>query len=366
MEPEIRLWNLAALKFSGEATDEELSELESYLNHFPDERHTIKCIENYWSQKDDAQNEDEDIEEQRFQLIVNGESEGNEIPEIGIGKAGKLFKYKWFYAAASALIICAIGFLIKTNIERNSSGETGIQHVFVKPGSRSQIILPDGTIVRLNGSSSLTYQKDFNEKVRNVYLDGEAYFDVTKDANHPFIVHTSNIDIKVLGTLFNVKCYEQDETIETTLLRGSIEVYNKADPSAPKVILKPNEKLVFRKKTNEDFLPKNKIKADSVQNSSANDEISISAIPANQPDSLKEETSWLYNRLIIDDDNFIKMAEKMERWYGVKIQILNPELEKYRFKGIFQKETVEQALGALQLTARFTYKIENDTIKIMK
>ncbi|MGN6533074.1 MAG: FecR family protein [Ginsengibacter sp.] len=366
MEPENRLWNLVALKFSGEATDQELSELDKYLNDFPDERNTIKCIENYWSQKDDLQNEDDDMEEQRFHLILNSESSGDEIAEIVLQKPRKLYRYKWLYAAASVLIICAIGFLIKTNIEDNSLAKTGIQHVFVKPGSRSQIILPDGTIVRLNGSSSLAYQKDFNKKVRDVYLDGEAYFDVTKDANHPFIVHTSNINIKVLGTLFNVKSYEQDETIETTLLRGSIEVYNKADPSAPKVILKPNEKLVFRKKTPEYLLPKNKLKADSAGDMNFNDEISISALSAMQPDSLKEETSWLYNRLVIDDDNFIKMAEKMERWYGVKIEILNPELEQYHFKGIFQNETVEQALDALQLTARFRYKIENDTIKIVK
>ena len=366
MEPENKLWKLVALKLSGEASAEELSELDSYLKSFPAEQSTVSSIEKYWNQKDDLQNTGDEMEEQRFHLILNSGNEEEKIADALPAKSGKLYQYKWLYAAASILIICAIGLLIKINIHHDSSAKTGIQHVFVKPGSRSQVILPDGSVVRLNGSSSLTYSKDFNKNVRDVNLDGEAYFDVTKDANRPFIVHTSNIDIKVLGTLFNVKSYQQDETIETTLLRGSIEVYNKTDPSAPKVILKPNEKLVFRKKQAESVVPETKNKVDSARSAGSNDEISISALSPSQPDSLKEETSWLYNRLVIDDDNFIKMAEKMERWYGVKIKILNPELENYHFKGIFQNESIEQALDALQLTARFKYKIANDTIKIMK
>jgi ferric-dicitrate binding protein FerR (iron transport regulator) len=366
MESENRLWKLVALKFSGEASDEELSELEDYLNSFPEKRSIVTCIETYWNQKDDFQNTDDEMEEHRFHLIVNGENREEDFAGVAPGKTGKLRKYKWFYAAASVLIICAVGVLIKTTTQRNSSGKTGIQRVFVKPGSRSQIILPDGSIVRLNGSSGLTYPKDFNKEVRNVYLKGEAYFEVKKDAEHPFVVHTSNIDIKVLGTVFNVKCYEQDETIEATLLRGSIQVYNKTDPSAPKIILKPNEKLVFRKKTDEIPLTQNKVNVDSSVSYRANNEISISALSSTQPDSLKEEISWLYNRLIIDDDSFVKMAEKMERWYGVTIQIMSPELERYHFKGIFQNETIEQALDALRLTASFNYKINNDTIKIMK
>ena len=218
--------------------------------------------------------------------------------------------------------------------------------------------------MRLNGSSKLTYSNDFNKNVREVNLDGEAYFNVTKDAKHPFIVHTSNIDIKVLGTLFNVKSYEQDATIETTLLRGSIEVYNKNDASAPKVILRPNEKLVFTKIANEKMETPDKPASNSLKNTNPDEKISISTLPPNKPDSLKEEISWIYNKLVIDDDDFTKMAEKMERWYGVKIEILSPQLQQYHFKGIFENETIEQALNALQLTVKFRYKINKDLITI--
>jgi len=267
--------------------------------------------------------------------------------------------------AASVILIFGIGFLFKKNFLDKSSISEKLQQVFVKPGSKSKIILPDGTVVRLNGSSKLSYHKDFNKNVREVDLEGEAYFDVTKDAAHPFIVHTSNIDIKVLGTIFNVKSYDQDQTIETTLLRGSIEVYNKDDPSAPKVILKPNEKLVYRKDKEDDLASQKNEAGDSLKEYERDQDISISTLAANKPDSLKEETSWLYNRLVINGDDFNNLATKFERWYGVKINILSEDLKKYHFNGIFENETIEQALNALQLTVKFHYKINDEVVEIM-
>jgi ferric-dicitrate binding protein FerR (iron transport regulator) len=368
--PENRIWELLALKLSGEATAGELLELHSYLESSPDLKKIVTNIESYWDQKNNFLNINDATEEERFHLILNAENEDEiKSPEAKLVsdiKLKKQHKYTWLFAAASIIIMVALTlfFTFHTDIDLNSSSKTNIQQVFVKPGSRSKIILPDGTVVRLNSSSKLTYKNDFNENVREVNLEGEACFDVTKDVSHPFIVHTSNIDIRVLGTLFNVKSYEQDPTIETTLLRGSIEVFNKNDASAPKVILKPNEKMIFRKKKDDTAQFKNKTIQDSSTNIFSGENISISALPPNKPDSLKEETSWLYNKLIIDNDDFVEMAKKMERWYGVKIEILSPALKQYHFKGIFENETIEQALNALQLTAKFKFTIKDNIVHI--
>jgi ferric-dicitrate binding protein FerR (iron transport regulator) len=366
---ENRIWNLLALKLSAEATPEELIELHSIMENFPDLQTIVNSIEIYWDEKNEFINNDE-TEEERFHLILNAENKNEEIKkdinERNPVKSIKRKKYRFALAAASVLIILAMGFLLKRhfNNSMNFPSSTDLQQVYVKPGSKSKIILPDGTVVRLNGSSRLSYSNNFNKSIREVNLEGEAYFDVTKDAKHPFIVHTSNIDIKVLGTLFNVKSYAQDPTIETTLLRGSIEVYDKNDASAPKVILRPNEKLVFTKKANEKITAPNKSVVNPIKNISPDENISISNIPPNKPDSMKEETSWVYNKLVIDDDDFTKMAEKMERWYGVKIEIQSPQLQQYHFKGIFENETIEQALNALQLTVKFKYIINKDVIII--
>ena len=362
---ENRLWKLVALKVSGEATSEELAELHISLENFADLQNVVSSIEIYWNEKNEFIKND-DSEDERFHLILNAEDGNKEIKKLenerSIVEPYKRKKYRLLLAAASVLIIVSITFLLKQHF--NNSLKASVQQVYVKPGSKSKIILPDGTIVRLNSSSTLSYSTDFNKNVREVELDGEAYFDVAKDAKHPFIVHTSNIDIRVLGTLFNVKSYEQDATIETTLLRGSIEVYNKNDASSPKVILRPNEKLVFTKKQDQKIAVANKTAVNSLKNTGPDENISISTVSSNKPDSLKEETSWVYNKLVIDDDDFTKMAEKMERWYGVKIEILSPQLEQYHFKGVFENETIEQALNALQLTVRFGYKINKDVITI--
>ena len=367
---ENRLWKLLALKLSGDATPDELCELGSFLEVSTEEKNIADGIEMYWNQKNDLVIINEETEEERFHFILNADNndgkDDKEIEVIPVIKSIKQHKYKWFYAAASVIIIIGLSLLLRRYLENdlNPSSKTGIQQVFVKPGSKSKIILPDGTVVRLNGSSKLSYNKDFNKNVREVNLEGEAYFDVTKDAAHPFIVHTSNIDIRVLGTLFNVKSYDEDQTIETTLLRGSIEVYNKNDPSAPMVILKPNEKLIFRKEQDDKIPEHNNVDVNSTKKIIPDENISISTLPANKPDSVKNETSWLYNKLVIDGDDFTEMAEKMERWYGVKIEILSPKLKQNHFKGIFKNETIEQALDALQLTVKFKYEINNNVIEI--
>jgi ferric-dicitrate binding protein FerR (iron transport regulator) len=238
--------------------------------------------------------------------------------------------------------------------------------VISKPGARTKLLLPDGTEVWLNSGSKLNYQKDFNTSFREVELEGEAFFDVVKDPEHPFIVHTSGIDVKVLGTVFNVKSYPQDETIEATLLRGIIEVTRKDNPNSPKVILRPNEKLIFNKQLSTTSLNTRPAKSADTKQLKIEPDISVAPIPKNIPDSEKIETSWVYNRLVFNGDSFQELAEKMERWYNIKIVFKSDDLFKYRFKGVFEKETIQEAMDALKLTARFSYKIKDNEIDLYK
>ena len=149
------------------------------------------------------------------------------------------------------------------------------------------------------------------------------------------------------------------------MLRGLIEVTRKDDPSAPKVILRPNEKLIFSKN-----LITARLSAPAAPNAAQLPErmsnISITPIPKNIPDSDKVETSWMYNKLVFDGDSFEELAAKMERWYNIKIIFKNPRLLKYRFKGVFYNETVQEALDALRLTARFSYTIKGNEIELNK
>lgn len=215
-------------------------------------------------------------------------------------------------------------------------------------GTRTNLLLPDGTVVWLNAGSVLTYPANFTGEKREVALEGEAFFDVAANATHPFIVHTSTASIRVLGTSFDVKAYERDKTMETTLIKGSIEVTYRRS----RIILKPNQKLVV---VREDTTVEKKEQRPEVNIIKPTIEVHTGAII---------ETSWTDNKLIFQDEDFKALAEQMERWYGVTIAFDRRELENLRFTGTFQKETIRQALEALQLTASFKYSITGNQITI--
>jgi ferric-dicitrate binding protein FerR (iron transport regulator) len=234
--------------------------------------------------------------------------------------------------------------------------------VLSRAGARTKLVLPDGTKVWLNSSSKLKYAQLIGGLTREVELEGEAFFDVAKDPQRPFIVHADSLEIKVLGTTFTIKSYPQDPTIEATLLQGAIEIIRKDNPNTPHVILKPNEKLVFSKH----LPPALAHSPDSMihQPMPAPTDMAVNSLPRNIPDSEKVETGWVYNKLVFDGDSFKELAVKMERWYNVNIIFKDPRLYTYHFAGSFAHESIQEALNALQLTAGFTYKIKGNEIEL--
>jgi len=353
-------------RLSGEATPEEVDELHSLLEQSPNKQYLYSILHSWFSDLPSASSgqpaEDPDFED-RFQRIV-----GVEPPAPAEGIIRPLRRRRLLYissVAASVVALC----LLSWSLFRNHSGTTQPpasvhrEEVLAKAGTRTRLVLPDGSQVWLNSSSKLRYSNDFNRQSREVALEGEAYFDVRKDANRPFIVHTSSLDVKVLGTAFTIKSYPQDATAETTLLNGSIEVTRKDNPNAARVILKPNEKLVFNRMISP--IGTAALNKPSLHVSPPPD-IAVNSIPINIPDSNKVETAWMYNRLVFHGDNFRELAEKMERWYNVRITIRDSSLYSCRFGGAFANETIEEAFQALQLTSAtaFTYKINGNEIEL--
>ena len=131
----------------------------------------------------------------------------------------------------------------------------------------------------------------------------------------PFIVHLGAIDIKVLGTAFNVKSYREDEHIETTLLRGAVEIIPKNNQTEEHIFLKPNQKLVFAKDKKEPIKPKPDLEKIIVQGPA----YQLEKIPDYLKENQREETAWIYNRIEFRGEDFNQLAEKLERWYNVEI-----------------------------------------------
>jgi ferric-dicitrate binding protein FerR (iron transport regulator) len=361
---------LITRKLSGEASNEDLAELESLLQANPSLQYFEEILTSYWTASEKTMQDENKSFDAHFNYILQtAKDEGSESHQFNLWQKFIQHKRIWLSSCAAVAAIFIIIFsvnIFKTNNTKKTASSSNEKMVIVaKRGARTKIILPDGTMVWLNSGSTLTYNNAaFSNSIRSVNLDGEGFFDVVKDASHPFIVHTSKLDIKVLGTVFNVISYTDESTVETTLLRGLIEIQRKDIEKAPKIILHEHEKMILNEENEKAVIfskppASQKILHDTKQ-------IDIVPVAEHVADSSLNETSWVYNKLIFDGDTFTQLAVKMERWFNIKIYFLNNDVANYRFSGIFENETFEEALQALQLTASFTYKIKGNEIYIDK
>ncbi len=269
-------------------------------------------------------------------------------------------------AVALPLAVAALLFFNRNNdTTQNKLAASEERAVITTPyGTTRQVLLPDGTTVRLNAGSELRYEPAFNGTHREVTLTGEAYFDVTKNAEKPFIIHTGKMDIRVLGTSFNVKAYPDDQTTEAALIRGSIEVTPTAQPGQ-RFVLKPNEKIVLPNqalKNSPGAMPEEQFEAMRRQG------YAVSTVSINPADSTVAETAWLSNRLAFMNESFKEIALQLERKFGVKVVFENEAIAALRFTATFDNENIAQTLEALQYTATapFTFSIDQQTIHITR
>ncbi len=225
---------------------------------------------------------------------------------------------------------------------------------------KKTVHLPDSSTVILNAGSELRLDSGFGGQHRRVHLKGEALFDVRPDAGKPFIVKVEDYDVKVLGTVFNVKSYPGDKNSETSLLSGKVEIQLANQVSAFKV-LRPKEKFVIHKAV-----------TDPAANATAADNPKVTALQtAIRPLSYNRsqvnvETAWSENRLVIENETFGDIREKLERWFDVSIQFDDKTVETYRFTATFEKENIVQVLNALQASYSFTFTKEGRSIRISR
>ncbi|HEY8388797.1 MAG TPA: FecR domain-containing protein [Parasegetibacter sp.] len=226
-----------------------------------------------------------------------------------------------------------------------------------KAGEKKSFQLPDGTNVYLNAGSSIKLIDGFNKSHREMHLVGEAYFDVVHNPQLPFIIHTIEMDVKVLGTAFNVRAYPDDDICETSLVRGSVEVLLKGMQPRT-LILKPTEKVVVDKQLNK--LQSSNVNTKRREETVRTNDFVISTLTHIPQDNSVVELSWIDNRLTFSDERFEDIARKLERWYDISIQFKSEEIKEYRFTGTFDKETIQRVLEAMQLSRSFHFLIEND------
>jgi transmembrane sensor len=213
------------------------------------------------------------------------------------------------------------------------------REVSTSMAQQSHTVLDDGTEVWLNSNSTLKFPKDFNSnEKREVYLEGEAFFDVAEDKSKPFVVHTQGVAIEVLGTAFNVMSYADDDAVETTLVRGMVSIIPRGNERDGGRILHPDQRAVFDKQTKEVIVH------DSV--------------------STGDYIAWREGEMVFDNRTFDYITETMERWYDVSIEVEDEESMSCTFTARFRNKTLREVLDVFRNTESINYRIANKRVLI--
>ena len=369
-------WRLLSKKLSKEITAKELAELQSILLSNPELHHHADLLSGMWQQipeKNCVENEDVYVrhimkhKDEFFVEETSGEAGTDRfVSEANPGYFQRLFSKKrltvFSFLAFIAFTTGAV-YLFTQKKDTKLPGVQGISSIVTKNGNRTKVVLPDGSQVWLNAGSNLDYNISvFNEEIREVTLNGEAYFDVTKNAEKPFIIHTKKMDVTVIGTSFNIRSYNNEKTAEASLIRGLIEVTLK-DRRDQKIVLNPNEKISITTEETVHNLSK-PIKTAETKEAKQVPQFVVNELKPNPVYNIIPELAWTQNKLFFEDESLESIALKMERWFGKKVMIANASLKNVHYYGNFENETMEEVLSYLKLSKPFNFKTEHDSVVI--
>jgi ferric-dicitrate binding protein FerR (iron transport regulator) len=370
-----RIWQLLSRKMDGEASMDELRELEQLLMNLPEDAYKIDIVTSHFQKKPNSGTFDEEENlawEKHIEVMRNlypeefDDASSDVFPPRRHSLISHFRRPKAVLFSMLLVVIFSISWLLYQK-QAGPSLSPGASHVQLSDQnnlthpSKIKRILPDGTQVWLNGDSHISYQENFGKNNRReVVLIGEAFFDVTHNEHVPFIVHAKSINITVRGTAFNVKAYPEDKNVETSLLRGMVEVSTKADPKI-KFVLKPSEKINISVSAENEIRPSKPGRKKLVERDYGNS-YNIDKLQADARSNIIPEVAWLQDKLMFESEPLSEIVKKMQRWYGATIEIKDDRLKDLRFTGAFSNETLRQALSALQATYPFEISMDNDVV----
>lgn len=320
------LENLLRKYHSGQLSKEEFEKLKEEINHSDDEN-LKNLLQKHW----ESYEEDYPLQKAKKATLYHSIERKMPVPMF------VRIRTHWSQIAAGLLLLLSVGMSVLFYSQRQELQQLTSRNVVIRSSeSPSSVTLPDGTKVRLNTRSSLTYQQDFGREDRRVELSGEGYFDVKRDETKQFVVQTDFIDITVLGTSFNVYAYEDKDFLEMALVEGSVCV-NTIQPPYKTLHARPNEKITYNKHTGELTL---------------------------ETTSNRTETAWTKPELAFRHTPLHEVFRTLERKFNVTVSISDTTLFSDTYTGTFKKSTLEDILNVLKQHYGFNYTRTNDTIHI--
>ncbi|HZF63597.1 MAG TPA: FecR family protein, partial [Chitinophagaceae bacterium] len=314
------LSELISLKLSGEASQEQLNALDQYLKDHPEAQLHVDQLVLIWKEakvrvpvdskaafKSHIEKLNQDDTPKIAALL-----EGPPSRKVIDIRSKKMIRIATVAASVLLVLLSIFWFTNKKTVTPGAE----LNLVSTNYGSKKKLRLPDGTQVWLNSGSSLSYYKNFSKTHREVQLIGEAFFDVVEDKKRPFLIHTKLMDVRVLGTAFNVRSYPDEETSETALIRGLVQITLHQNPGET-LFLRPNEKLIVSSSSQ---------KQKGNETGGQTPRIILTQIHRLKQENTSIETSWVNNTLAFDNETLEQIALKLERWFDVNVIIKDEAL----------------------------------------
>lgn len=339
-----RFWILTGRKLNGEATPEELEEwtrLSATYQADPSSEQFLQLMARNWGEKEPEEPDTATAKRLTDLLAKKMNKTAVAEPLPVINRSFRKMKV-WAGIAACSLIAISV-YLFQNRKEK----ELPLHEITAARGNKSHIVLPDGTHVWLNADSRLSYSQNFGHNNRTVKLEGEAYFDVTKQAESPFVIELNNhMKVRVLGTAFNLSAYKQDSKVETSLISGSLEVEYSLGETTQKVLLKPMQKLSLQKTTQSE------------------ETTGVQMTPLEYYDEgskVIKEVVWKENKLCFDATPFEEVAQQLERWFNIQVILKDESLKQKLFTAYITAEDLLEVMDAMSKSAGyFSYQFDRE------
>lgn len=328
-----------------ECSAEELNQLHEWLVSDLDEETTNELLKSLWKKTYDGNihNLDESDLATKIKLKIaakNGFSTLKPVKNRLVVRNRR--NNSWLMVTAILTIVITAGYFItsRNTVTESVSAISEQIEKHTPRGHRSSILLRDGSKVSLNSETKITYDENFGIDNRRIYLEGEAFFEVAKDEDLPFVVTSKNLITRALGTSFNVRDYGDEDSASIALATGKVKVKRSQNPTKKfKIFLNPNEQVILNKSSQK--WSKTSFEPEKV-------------------------LSWKDSNLNFEDMSLARIIKTLERWYDVKIKVRGEGIEKlmYEGTGIFQKQSLENVLDTLGYTMGFESSINDKQIII--
>lgn len=275
------------------------------------------------------------VDVQQVKKDIDIEKALNKVKSRRIARREKQGWWQWAQRAAAVLFIPLLSLFVWQQLNMPGGEQVAeLMEVRTNPGMTTRFRLPDGTFVCLNAGSTLSYPARFTGAMRSVNLSGEAYFEVTKDAEHRFVVNTPGQSaVEVYGTRFNVEAYEDDPNITTTLAEGKVGFLYRDGQVQKRTLLSPGQKLVYNTDTKD---------------------------LARYETSGVAELSWKDGLIIFENTPLPEALRMLGKRFNVEFVVKNTRLNQYRFTGTFSTQRLEKILKYFEISSKIRWRYLND------